>query len=237
MSIRNSVSALIRVAMVVVACTVLAVVALVTFVRPHAQPISDTAAAGAVAPSISPAPVATAAVNLAPAVPAAAPAGECLRHSTVYDGVPATPDNLAKVSTSVLTATVKEVGPPRWKTADGKPPAARQDLTGEALVRLVRLSVDQNLAGEKSSDSIIIEVPGGVIGCHTFDVSGYPLEIQPGQQYVLFLDGGQSSTKLLNASRVMEMWPVAGNFAVTNEGTKMSVADISTAATQAMTSN
>jgi hypothetical protein len=181
-----------------------------------------------------PPPAVAVTVGLAPAVPAVEPAGECLTYATTYDRAPETVAGLASVATRVVAATVEEVGPARWKTADEKPPSERQNLTGDADMRLVRFSIKQDLGGGGANGAVVGWIPGGVIGCHKFMVGGYPLDITPGQQFTLFLDDRQAPTRALGGvSQVMEMWPIVGN-TVKAPGGDLTLLTISIDAAQAL---
>ncbi len=233
-SVRTSLDVVRGIAAVVVIALIL-IVALQ--LRTNAQqPSAINGTSAALAASPSPEPTATEdPIDLAPAAPPAAPAGECVTYNTTYDSLPRTPENLASISTRVVAATVQEVGPARWKNDSETPPTERQDLTGDAVMRLIRLSIDQDLGGGKATGMIVVWVPGGAIGCHTFSFEGYPADIKPGQKFALFLDDRQPPIKTLGGvSRVMEMWPIKGASATSPEQGSLPLSEIESIASKAL---
>jgi hypothetical protein len=193
------------------------------------SPAAQTTSA---ASSTSPA---TGDMSLAPAQPAEPPPGACLTYSTVYDKAPSTMAMLARISTDVVNATAQDVGPARWRTEDEAPPSAKHDLTGDRVMRLVRFSVDQDLAGKGTSGSVVVWIPGGSIGCHNFKVEGLPVDLKAGDQFVLFLNGHNAPIAALpTVPQVMEMWPVEGTVATSVDLGKVNFADLSAAMTGAV---
>lgn len=168
------------------------------------------------------------AIALAPARPAQPPKGECLRHVEISDGVAPSIKGFARISTDVVQATVVEVGPSRWRNDTEEPPLERHEYWGDAVMRLVRLSVTHDLAYLGKEGTIVAWIPGGAIGCHSFEVAGYPLDIKVDQSYVLFLNANSAPIASLQAvPKAGQIWPVEGSVANSADLGEVSLQDIS----------
>lgn len=142
----------------------------------------------------------------------------CQRHLTTFDEAPVTMDLGGRIATSVLVASVEEAGPGRWRTADDKAPEAH--AAGTDVMRLLRLDVAEAVGGEKPTDSVVVWVPGGAIGCDLFMVQGFDVDFPRNQTYVFFLDERQDpTTSVKGVPRALWVWPVDGGSVLTpNEG-------------------
>ena len=201
------------------------------YLRSHAEPARQSP--GSISMAASPGPIPrSATVELAPDEPAETPA-ECARHLTILDSAPMTVERSASISTSVVLGTVTEVGPARWRTPDEKAPTERWEMTADNVVRLLRIAVDDDLAGTKTERVIVTRVPGGEIGCQTFDYQGYPLDIKSGDQFAFFLDAEQAPLKsFAEAAKVVEMWPTKGGEAVSSSEGTISISEIASRAAE-----
>lgn len=178
---------------------------------------------------------AAATIDLAPADPADEPAGNCTVYISTYDRLPMTAKRTASISTSVVVGTVEEVGPARWRTADEKAPSEQQDLGGDVVMRMLRILVDENLAGAKTDRAIVAWIEGGAIGCHEFQVDDFPLDINAGDRFTFFLDTDRNPlATIAGVPRVVQMWPVNGDTVTTAAEGKVSVAMITVVTNEAL---
>lgn len=184
-------------------------------------------AAGAARFTPSQAPEGLTAIDLSPSNPAEEPPGGCVVYVTSYDSVPLTAERVSRVSTSVIIGTVEQVGPARWRTADEKAPNERQDLGADVVMRMLRISVDDNLAGAKSQGTIVVWIDGGVIGCHEFEDAFYPLDVKAGDRYAFFLDANRNPLKdVTGVARVVQMWAINGDSVTTPVDGQVNVSEV-----------
>lgn len=109
----------------------------------------------------------------------------------------------ASASTAVVSGTVEEIGDAQWNTPDGKAPV-NQPAAYWDVMRLIRLAPVDTLKGQLSSTTAW--VPGGTIGCLTFVVEGYDVEV--GQEYLFFMRDIDPDTGLQGTSRARLIWPI-----------------------------
>lgn len=121
---------------------------------------------------------------LAPEASIEPPPGKCSNYVRLVDGPIETIDFLTAVSSDIVVGIVTGVGPARWNTADGEVPRDEHDI-GSSVVRLVRVDVDEVVAGD-ADKTITLAISGGSIGCHNFATAGQA-EPVVGQRLVLFL--------------------------------------------------
>lgn len=172
-------------------------------------------------------------VKLAPDEPATAPDEECLSHIAIVDGLPMTVERSASISSTVVVGTVTEVGPARWRTEGEKPVTEDHELTPDNVMRLVRISVEEQLAGATADELIVIWIPGGTIGCHNFSRSGIPSTIKPGDRFALFLDTTRPPLpSIVDVAQVVEMWPVEGDQVATAADGKLPISEVSARAAE-----
>jgi hypothetical protein len=184
-----------------------------------------SAGAASVAPSTA------ADISLAPDVPAQPPTSECLTYATVYDKIPTTMNDLARTSTFVVDATIEELGPARWRTDSGRAPTEKHSLTSDRVLRLVRLSIGQDLSQRGASGSVVAWIPGGTMGCSKFLVGGYPIDLRVGDRFAFFLNSNNAPvTGLKGVSQVVEMWPIKGSVATSPDLGDVAITDVSAAA-------
>jgi hypothetical protein len=222
MSVLRSVTAILRgLAFGLALLVILAVVAALYVSSPSHSPIQPGAAA--TPPSASSAPV-SATVELSGAEPAEPPVGECLRHVKVVDAAPSTIEGMTSISTGVFIGRISEVGPTRWRTTGEKTPSEQQEISVDNVMRLVRVAVEEVAAGA-ADGTMVFWIPGGTIGCHTFETAGFPLDLKTGDEFGFFIDANQAPLKGVTAARVHEMWPVQGDTVVTPEQGDISIAE------------
>ena len=179
----------------------------------------SAASSGASTAAASSAPSAVAAVvdvDLDPSVSPEPPAGRCLVHALIIDTVPMSLEDSARRSESVVVGTVEEVGAAQWRTADGLVPKARPDVSPANVMRLIRISVSDDVAGKAVPQELVAWIPGGQIGCHRFEVDSFPATVEKGQTFMFFMRTSRPPTaKLSSVAEVVEMWPVEGTSVMT----------------------
>jgi len=223
-----------------IASTVVAVVLLALLVvtlqmrAPQAtEPVGGGAVPVSSGATLSEAPAADVGegISLGPAKPAEPPNAECLTYATVFDKILATVDDLARSSTAVVDATIEEVGPARWKTDTEQAPTEKQNLTSDRVMRLVRLSIAEDLSKRGASGSVVAWIPGGTMGCSKFLVDSYPVDLRVGDRFAFFLNSNNPPLAgLKGVSQVVEMWPIKDSVATSPELGDVSIADVSAAA-------
>lgn len=170
------------------------------------------AAPGSVAtPTLAPTASTTSSGGLLALEPAVsqAPPPDCDGRLEILDR--AVPDTswIAGWSSASVLATITEVGPAQWNTANGGPPTGGEISPLLDVMRLVRLTVEDPLTGEPTPDSLVAWLPGGTIGCASFSVlGGWPLELNVGERFVFFLQDDVNPASELGVPYVFSMWPV-----------------------------
>lgn len=174
-------------------------------------------------PSTTPASQAVGSFALDPALPPEEPSpDECAIWYGTTERMALPVEQWASSSTSVVRATVADVGDTQWNTPDGNAPAGRQAESSD-FMRLIKLAPTDTLKGQLSSTTAWI--PGGTIGCLTFIVDEYDVKI--GQEYLFFMQDLDPATGLKGALRARLMLPIQpdGTVATPAEG-KLSIVDI-----------
>ncbi|MBA3851810.1 MAG: hypothetical protein H0X59_05535 [Chloroflexi bacterium] len=178
----------------------------------------------AIAPSPSPQPsTPQAEASLVPLAPAESPEAPPDRRGSfsLVDSAPATID-LTRISSSVVLGSVTGVGPGQWNTKDGRLPTGEDLMDPFDVMRLLRVDVERQLGYQGAATTLIVRIRGGTIGCASFTDSEFPNVIEPGQRFVLFLDGWTPPRNgLVGVQRVELMWPVdqEGRVATPEDGT------------------
>lgn len=158
--------------------------------------------------------------NLAPVAPIPSDNGPCNGHATIIDyAVPRTVATMARLSRSVVVGQVVDVGPSRWNTPDGGPPR-RQDGGLFPVVRFVRVAVQQSVSGPIVQSPFTVWIPGGAIGCSTWDVSDFPRSLTIGEQFAFFLDDRPLAIPVAGVVSVLAMLSIdaAGGVVTPDEG-------------------
>jgi hypothetical protein len=158
--------------------------------------------------------------NLAPVAPIPSDNGPCNGHDTIIDyAVPRTVATMARLSTSVVIGQVVDVGPGRWNTPDGGPPR-REDGGLFPVVRFLRVVVQQSVTGPIVQSPFTVWIPGGAIGCSTWDVGDYPRSLTIGEQFAFFLDDRPLAVPVAGVVSVHAMLSIdaAGRIATPDEG-------------------
>jgi len=129
------------------------------------------------------------------------------------------------MSNGVVIGTVEEVGAARWDNAKGDRPSDELEITVANVVRPVRVSVEERVAGAAPSPDEVLWVPGGTIGCHRFILQGIP-DLKPGARYVFFLSSRQPSMARAGELAGVAIWPVdETSHVVTPEDGSVSLSD------------
>jgi len=147
-------------------------------------------------------------VPLDPSSPPEELVGPCLSHSTVFDRAITTVEQDASASTAVVVGTVVGIGRAQWNTADGLAPE-RPSIEPSRVLRLLRVEVETIVKGTAPTVATTW-IPGGVIGCHRFEMGGYP-PVEVGSRYVFFINASAPRTKLEGVLGVWQMWSVVGD--------------------------
>lgn len=160
---------------------------------------------------------------LDPATPPESPSpDDCAIWQGTTDRLALSLEQWAAASTSVVRATVADIGDAQWNTIDGRAPAGRQPQPAD-FMRLIKLAPAETMKGELSST--IAWIPGGTIGCLTFNIDEYSVEI--GQEYLFFMRDLDPATGLQGTIRARLLWPIEADGRVTTPSDgKLSVAEI-----------
>lgn len=183
---------------------------------PSTSPSTSASPAGL--SSASPPPVA-----LDPPESPQAPPGECSTSSTIREFALGTIGAIARGSDAIVVATVLQVGTARWDTVDGRPPD-RHDRDAFHVVRLVRIRVDDTLAGDLEFP--VVALPGGVIGCWQFLMDYTPSDVQPGERYVLVVWGAPHDPRIAGIALVSETWRFEGGRVWARESGPLTLAEL-----------
>lgn len=176
--------------------------------------IQDPNASAAVAPS----PVASAS-------PIKLLTGTCSRIRVDLDRANPSIRGASAASEAAITASVVEIGPARWGTPDGTQPVVTDRIPSPLSVyRLARVKVLGVGHGPLAAgDLVTVRVPGGSIGCSTFEVGGYP-DFAPGEPVALFLGALPSLSRAPGAGfDVVDALPIVDGRVRTLDGTDVSV--------------
>ena len=182
--------------------------------------------AATVQPKIAqPSPVSSrAATQLDPAtVPAELP-GPCDPHYGTLDRIQLPVQARAAASQSVIRGTVEAIGQAQWNTLGAKPPEAKL-ANGLDVMRLFRVTALTTLAGEDAAADVFW-VPGGTIGCVTFTIAGYDIEV--GREYIFFLAANGAHAGPAGTLEAGEIWPVVGGVVETPTEGKISISQFQT---------
>lgn len=161
-------------------------------------------------------------VALDPGVaPADLPKEACGRYTTTTDRVPPNLAALATNSAALVEGTIVDVGKAQWNTPDGRPPV-RPDIEASRVIRLVRLSVKSTLSG--SLASAVIAVPGGTVGCGTFETDVIPGDLAPGFEGLFFVGHDTPRTGMKETLVASEIWPVVDGRITMPGGDQLTIA-------------
>ena len=177
----------------------------------------------ATVPASTAAPRVADAIALDPVTPPEEPApDDCAIWYGTTDRIALSVEQWASASTSVVRATVEDIGDTQWNTADGKAPASRKAESSD-LMRLVKLAPSDTLKGQLSST--IAWIPGGTIGCLTYLMDEYAVKV--GQEYLFFMRDLDPATGLKGTLRARLMWPIQADGTVSTpaEG-RLSIVEI-----------
>jgi hypothetical protein len=177
----------------------------------------------ATVPASAAAPPVADAIALDPVTPPEEPApDDCAIWYGTIDRFALSLEQWAAASTSVVRATVEDIGDTQWNTADGKAPAGRKAESSD-LMRLIQLAPGDTLKGQLSST--IAWIPGGTIGCLTYLIDEYAVTV--GQEYLFFMRDLDPATGLKGALRARLMWPIEADGTVSTpaEG-RLSIVEI-----------
>lgn len=213
---------------VAVAAICAAVAGVLLISRPLAAP------GGGVTPRPTASDTGKQAAVLVPLAPAAEPKPldrECSVFRTTVDELPLPATAMARDASTSIVGTIVAIGPAQWNTRDGLPPSAPADFNAEAVLRLIRVDVSQQLAGAMQTGLLTVWIPGGSIGCHTFVMDGYPLTPAVGDKFAFFLQDKAPAAGISSVLRARAMWPIGADGLVTTpaEG-KLTVDQLATAA-------
>lgn len=113
-------------------------------------------------------------------------AGACLTRVLFRSHDLPTIERLAKLSPTVVVATLTGYGDPLWDTVDGRPAAPDAIRVGDAAIFTpVNLDVSGEVKGPPEPAAHAV-VWGGTIGCETFTTNQNPT-LTEGSRYVAFL--------------------------------------------------
>lgn len=145
-------------------------------------------------------------IPLDPVTPPVEADGECAYWHATIDRVPMTMEQLAGASSAVVRAVVEDIGGAQWNTSDRNPPRDMEPAWWHVM-RLVRLKPIEALIGEPGTTTVW--VPGGTIGCLTFVVQGF--EIDVGREYLFFLFDKEPSSAIEGTLQARQYWPIEGD--------------------------
>jgi hypothetical protein len=157
--------------------------------------------------------------------PSTAPAelpGDCDPHYGTLDRIQLPVQARAAASHSVVRGTVDAIGQAQWNTPGTKPPDAKLANSLDVM-RLFRVTGATTLAGEAISADVFW-VPGGTIGCVTFTIGGYDMEV--GEEYLFFLAANDAKSGPAGTLEANEIWPVVDGVVTTPTEGKMTVSQL-----------
>lgn len=85
--------------------------------------------------------------------------------------------------------------------------AGGPDIDTSPVMRLVRISVSSTIAG--ALPTTVVAIPGGTIGCATFQTDLVPHDFGPGYEGLFFVGQDGPRTGLTGVLVVSEVWPIA----------------------------
>ncbi len=135
--------------------------------------------------------------------------------------MPYEPKEATERASIVVLGTVRQVGPARWTTPDGKRPANPhgQDVsTADYIFTPVLVTVEQYLKGKHASVDVLLEAYGGTVGQDSVEHVGDDLyTFKQGDRVVVFLE------KKANKSQVQAvdgrpLWNIMEHYTITADG-------------------
>jgi hypothetical protein len=125
------------------------------------------------------------------------------------DGPPLTIKYTTSTAQTVAVGDVVEVGSPTWNTPNGlSPDLSTRWPRGVIIYTPITIRTEATFKGSLPS-TVVIEVPGGTLGCHNYLVEGQTIPAV-GSRLVLFLGPSVNSAGVSDSSKPtsFEDWPV-----------------------------
>lgn len=153
-----------------------------------------------------------------PSAPPPTPRPEDPYHAGVAITAAYPPDKeLARGAELVVIATVKQILPGRWTTADGKRPAnPHAPANRETIFNPVLVEVEQYLKGQRPERELLIRANGGTVGHDSFTYGDDMSTYSEGQRVVLFLARRPARGPQSHEGR--ELWSVGFRYTIGQDG-------------------
>jgi hypothetical protein len=117
------------------------------------------------------------------------PTSACTTYSSHSDPV-ADLAKLLPLAVVVFVGEITDIGSTHWTTPVGVHPKTGVFLPVIPATTPITIAVGELIRGSRLPSSVVVEFPGGAMGCDRIEVDGFPLtaELRPGDRYVFFFD-------------------------------------------------